>query len=182
MNAFEQNLWRDVVREYGAELARAEWPGHRRRARPRLVVGTTAATAAVGVALALLLSGTASPPAFAVTGGPNSRTLVIAARQIQITPAQIARFNRMLASMGARTGHTETLVETASGVEVRCSGPHGQVVRATIRTMQAPPGPAAADAPRGPVTVVAWRCAGPNAGSGAGAGRDRAINPGAAPR
>lgn len=185
MSAFEENLWRDVMREYGGELARFERPdrGRARRARPRLVVGTTAATAVVGVALALLLSGTASPPAFAITGRPDGSVTVIASKQLSVTAAQIARFNRALAAVGARTGRTERLVATASGVEVRCPGPAGQLVRARVRTLAALPSAGATSAfSRGPVTVIAWRCAGPTPNSGAGASHDRAMTSGASSR
>lgn len=177
MSAFEENLWRDVMREYGPELVRVQRPERRRRrARPRLVVGTTAATTAVGITAALLLSGTASPPAFAITGGPGGTVMVIASRHLSITAAQIARFNRSLAAVGARTGRMERLVATASGVEVRCPGPDGPLVRARIGTLAALPSARSTHAfSGGPVTVVAWRCPGASPTSGVGASSNRAM-------
>ncbi|MGH3600839.1 MAG: hypothetical protein ACRDQH_11285, partial [Pseudonocardiaceae bacterium] len=72
MGRFEDNLWRDLVREHGAKLATAERPEAGRASflkRPRVLAGGSLGLAGVGTALVLALSagGAAAPPAFAIT-------------------------------------------------------------------------------------------------------------------
>ena len=72
MSKFEDHLWREVVRQHGHDLEPAPPSPPRvkpplRRARPRVLAGTTLGLAAVGAALALVLGAASSSPAFAVT-------------------------------------------------------------------------------------------------------------------
>src|SRR6202035_6023316 len=56
MSEFEDNLWQEVVRDHGHELAQlGRPPGHRSRARARVLAGWTGA--AVGVAVVLGVAG-----------------------------------------------------------------------------------------------------------------------------
>ncbi len=79
MSEFEDNLWRDVVREHGDDLAQTPWPPpHRRRPRPGLLAGTTVVAVAAVAVLALVLGGTNTSPAYAVnTNHDGSITLTI---------------------------------------------------------------------------------------------------------
>src|SRR5438309_1394052 len=79
MSEFEDNLWRDVVREHGDDLTRMSWPPpNHRRPRRRVLAGTTAVLAVAAAALALVLGGTSTSPAFAVsTNRDGSITLAI---------------------------------------------------------------------------------------------------------
>ena len=97
MSQFEDNLWGSVVDRHGAELARADArvAARARRTRPRLLAGTTAGVAASAAAVTLLLSATASAPAFAVTRHDDGSVSV----KINHT-ASVAEVNRKLAAMG----------------------------------------------------------------------------------
>jgi hypothetical protein len=99
MSEFEDNLWLEVVREHGHELARAGRRGrkHRRATRPQLLAGTTVGVAAIAAAAALLLGASTSAPAFAVTRNPDG-TVTVSLKQ----PSGIAGANRTLAAMGVR--------------------------------------------------------------------------------
>lgn len=121
MSEFEDNLWREVVDEYGPALARAERPATARglRARPRLLAGTTAGAVAVGTGVALLLSATASSPAFAVT---RHRDGSVTLRLMRVSG--IAGANQQLAAMGVRAKIVD-LVADARAVAVgrSCAAP-----------------------------------------------------------
>jgi hypothetical protein len=99
MSEFEDNLWLEVVREHGHELARAGQRGrkHRRAFRPQLLAGTTVGVAAMATAAVLLLGASTSQPAFAVTRNPDG-TVTVSLKQ----PSGIAGANRKLAAMGVR--------------------------------------------------------------------------------
>jgi hypothetical protein len=99
MSQFEDSLWRSVVDRHGDDLARADALVARRArpTRPRLLAGATAAVGALAAAVTLLLSATASPPAFAVTRLHDGS----ASLQINRT-SSIADVNRKLAAMGIR--------------------------------------------------------------------------------
>ena len=99
MSEFEDNLWLEVVREHGDELARTERAGHthRRAIRPQLLAGTTVGLAAVATGAALLFGASTSPPAFAVTRNPDGTVTVNLTR-----PSGIAGANEKLAAMGVR--------------------------------------------------------------------------------
>lgn len=99
MSEFENNLWIEVVRNHGDELARIGRTvhEHRRTTRPKLLAGTTLGLAATATAAALLLGASTSPPAFAVTRNPNGTVTVSLTR-----PAGIAGANEKLAAIGVR--------------------------------------------------------------------------------
>ena len=99
MTEFEDNLWLEVVREHGQELARARRPvrKHRRATRPQLLAGTTVGLAAVATAAVLLLDASTSPPAFAVTRNRDGTVTVNLTRSSGIVGA-----NEKLAAMGVR--------------------------------------------------------------------------------
>lgn len=81
MSRFKDRLWRDLMREHGDDLAQIHRPAgqHSRRARPRVLAGTTAGLAAIGAAVALILSAAGSSPAFAVTRNHDG-TVTVALR------------------------------------------------------------------------------------------------------
>jgi hypothetical protein len=97
MSEFEDNLWLEVVRDHGHELARAGRRGHTHRwaTPPRLLAGTTVGVAAIATAAVLLLGASTSPPAFAVTRNPDGTVTVSLKQQ-----SGIAGANRTLAAMG----------------------------------------------------------------------------------
>jgi hypothetical protein len=101
MTKFTDHLWSDLVREHGSTLTQAERPKPSRAAgagvlrRPRIVAGSTLGLASLGVALTLVLSGSASSPAFAVTPHRDGSVSVTIFRRAGIDGA-----NRKLASMG----------------------------------------------------------------------------------
>lgn len=99
MSEFEDNLWLEVVREHGHELARAGRRGrkHRRATRPQLLAGTTVGVAAIATAAAVLFGASTSSPAFAVTRNADG-TVTVRLKQ----PSGIAGANRRLAAMGVR--------------------------------------------------------------------------------
>jgi hypothetical protein len=96
MSRFKDRLWRELVREHGAEFEQISGPAPRatRSARPRLLTGTTIGAAATATVLALVLSAAGSSPAFAVThnrDGSYSVTL----RALNAIPAANAKLVRM---------------------------------------------------------------------------------------
>jgi hypothetical protein len=99
MTEFEDNLWLEVVREHGDELARTERTGHahRRAGRPQLLAGTAAGLAATATAAALLFGASTSSPAFAVTRNPDGTVTINLLHR-----SGIAGANKKLAAMGVR--------------------------------------------------------------------------------
>ena len=99
MSKFKDRLWRDLVREHGAQLARIDRPAarHSRRARPRVLAGTTLGLAGIGAAMALVLGAASSTPAFAVTRNHDG-TVTVALQRI----AAIHDANAKLAGSGLR--------------------------------------------------------------------------------
>jgi len=98
MSKFEDHLWREVVCQHGDDLEPATLPrGKRRRARPRLLAGTTLGLAAMGAALALVLGAASSSPAFAVTPNHDGTWTVKILRSDGIAPA-----NARLTALGVR--------------------------------------------------------------------------------
>jgi len=99
MSKFKDRLWRELVREHGADLAQVKRPAaqHRRRARPRVLAGTTLGLAGAGTALVLVLSAASSSPAFAVTPNRDGTVQVVIERLSGISGANIK-----LASLGVR--------------------------------------------------------------------------------
>ena len=116
MSKFEDRLWRELVRRHGADLAEITSPAARRarRARPRLLAGTTAALAGVATAAALLLSAASSPPAFAVSRNADG-SITVSLHQI----AAIHAANARLAALGIRA----KLVEVTPGCAYRALPP-----------------------------------------------------------
>ena len=116
MTEFEDNLWLEVVREHGHELADARRPvrTHRRATRPQLLAGTTVGLVAVATAAALLLGASTSPPAFAVTRHPDG-TVTVKLRQ----PSGIAPANEKLAAMGVRA---QIAADTKTPPQLVCPG------------------------------------------------------------
>jgi hypothetical protein len=109
MTKFTDNLWSDLVREHGPTLAHADRPepGRARRPRPRVLAGSSLGLAGVGAALVLVLSGSAAPPAFAITRSGDGSVLVNINR-LQSLPAA----NRKLTTMGI---HEQVTIYMASG-------------------------------------------------------------------
>lgn len=99
MSEFEDNLWLEIVREHGDELASSWRPvrKQRRTTRPQLLAGTTTGLAAMATAASLLLAASTSPAAFAVTRNPDGTVTVNLMK-----PSGIAGANKELAAMGVR--------------------------------------------------------------------------------
>jgi hypothetical protein len=75
MADFKDRLWRDLVREHGADLARIDRAAHR-RPRRRVVAAGAAGLAAGGAALLVALGTSGTPPAFAVNRLPDGTVRV----------------------------------------------------------------------------------------------------------
>ncbi len=99
MSKFEDRLWRQLVRDHGAELDQMRRPAskHAWRSRPRMLAGTTVGLAGIGTAVALLLGAASSSPAFAVTQNSDGTVSVKIQRL-----SGIAGANQKLASLGIR--------------------------------------------------------------------------------
>jgi hypothetical protein len=78
MSEFEDHLWREFVREHGADLAQISRPAakHNRQARLGLVAGAGLGLAGAGTTLALVLGAATTPPAFAVTSNHDGTVTV----------------------------------------------------------------------------------------------------------
>jgi hypothetical protein len=77
MATFEDQLWTDLLSEHGTELAGASRSATRRsRAKPILVTAGTFGVVGAATAVALTLTATASPPAYAVTANPDGTVSV----------------------------------------------------------------------------------------------------------
>ena len=77
MTRFDDNLWREVERTYGSELAGADGPlssGPRRRLP--VIAGASLGVAGASAAAVIVLSAASSPPAFAVTSHPDGTVSV----------------------------------------------------------------------------------------------------------
>ncbi len=184
MSEFEDNLWLEVVREHGGELARAGRPvrKHRRATRPQLLAGTTVSLAAIATAVAWLLGASTSPPAFAVTRNPDGTVTVNLMR-----PSGIAGANEKLAAMGVRA---QIAARSKSAPKLVCAGGTAPTITfdpATIPKRQAlvitPGQPNAGNATAlkaNPSSVNTGdgntgRTGGGNAGTGAVAGGDNHV-------
>jgi hypothetical protein len=122
MSKFTDHLWQDLVREHGPTLARAGRPepvragGTRVLRRPRVLAGSTLGLAGVGAVLVLALSGSAAPPAFAVTKQDDGSVLV----NLNYTTNQnLPQVDAKLASMGI---HGRVGIDVAPGAAT-VSGP-----------------------------------------------------------
>jgi hypothetical protein len=87
----------DLAREERAARSSGT-PGQARRLRPRVLAGSTLGLAGVGAALVLALSGSAAPPAFAVTRQDDGSVLVKV--NVDVKQAWVAGADRKLASLG----------------------------------------------------------------------------------
>ena len=172
MSEFEDNLWLEVVREHGHELARAERRGrkHSRATRPRLLAGTTVGVAAIATAAAVLLGASTSPPAFAVTRNPDG-TVTVSLKQ----PSGIAGANRQLAAMGVRA---QIAAQAKTPPKLVCPGGTAPTVTfdpariATRHVLVITPGrPSARDA----AALKAHSTASANAGVGATSGGGNSV-------
>jgi hypothetical protein len=99
MSKFTDRLWREIVHEHGAELAQLAAPEGKqsRRARPRVVAGTSLALAGICAAAVLLLSAAGGSPAYAVTRNHDG-TVSVALRQLSAIP----QLNAKLAALDVR--------------------------------------------------------------------------------
>jgi hypothetical protein len=96
MTRFDDNLWREVERRYGAELSEADGPlspGPRRRLP--MIAGATLGVAGASAAAVVVLGAANSPPAFAVTTHRDGSISVVIRRLDGISGA-----NRRLAQLG----------------------------------------------------------------------------------
>jgi uncharacterized membrane protein YgcG len=134
MSKFEDRLWRDLVRRHGADLAEMTRPGTKRtrRARPRLLAGTSVALAGVGTAAVLLLSAASSPPAFAVNRNSDGTYTVMLQKLAAIHGA-----NARLAALGIRA----RLVEVTQGCQLKALPPaavHAMALAQSMAGKEAP--------------------------------------------
>jgi hypothetical protein len=123
MSKFTDQLWRDLVREHGGTLAHTDRPERGRVRRPRVLAGGTLALAGVGAVLALVLSATAGPPAYAVTRHHDGSVSVQINRRSGVDGA-----NRELAAMGV--GERVMAVSDNEALPLNCvahgPGPDGK--------------------------------------------------------
>ena len=136
MSNFTDNLWSDLTREHGPTLAHADRPApsRARRPRPRVLAGSSLAVAGVGAALLLALSGSAAPPAFAITTNGDGSVLM-KINQLQSLPDA----NHKLTQMGI---HEQIALAMAPGA-ASVSGP-----------VNCAPAPGVSDLPGPPVKVL----------------------------
>jgi hypothetical protein len=149
MSKFTDHLWRDLVREHGPTLAHADRPEPGRARRPRVLAGSTLGLAGVGAALVLALSGSAAPPAFAITTNGDGSVLVNINQDTALPAA-----NHKLTAMGI---HEQVTIYMATG-----AAPVGGPVTCT-------PGPGAG-LPRPPLKVLVGTDGTEVIGSGQSAG------------
>jgi hypothetical protein len=173
MSKFTDHLWRDLVREHGPTLAHADRPepGRARRPRPRVLAGSTLGLAGVSAALLLALSGSAAPPAFAITTNGDGSVLV----KLNYTSPQertLGQVNRKLAAMGT---HEQITIYDATGAAsvsrpVTCtpasgvSGPTVKVLEGSDGTEVIGPGQSAGNTAEGSFHLD--RCVTSDTGSG----------------
>ncbi len=131
----------DLAREHQA--AHAHRPEPRRARLPRLLAGGTLGLAGVGAALVLALSGSAAPPAFAVTKSSDGSVLVTLNQD-----SALPQVNRKLIAMGTDEQITIYMAPGAAAVSgpVTCtpapgvSGPTVKVLNGADGTYVVPSG------------------------------------------
>jgi hypothetical protein len=97
MSKFTDRLWREIVREHGADLRETEPLAARRRQRalPRVLAGTgLVGVAGAGVTLAVVLGAASTTPAFAVTRNHDG-TYSVAIQKFSAIPSANARLNQL---------------------------------------------------------------------------------------
>ena len=111
MSRFKDRLWRELVREHGADLAQIRRPAGKdsRREHRRLLAGSSLGVAGVGTVVALVLTAAGSAPAFAVTQNQDG-TVSVVIRQV----AAIRGANARLAALGLKA----KFVQVAAGCAV----------------------------------------------------------------
>jgi uncharacterized membrane protein YgcG len=146
MTKFEDRLWREIVRRHGADLAQMTRPKtkHARRARPRLLAGTSVALAASVAAVAVLLGAASSPPAFAVSRNADG-TYTVSLQKL----AAIHGANARLAALGIRA----RLVAVTQGCTVKTLPPADVHAMALARSMAGKAAPAVATARLDPAKI-----------------------------
>ena len=98
MTRFDDNLWREVERRYGAELSKADGPlSSGPRGRVPMIAGASLGVAGASAAAVIVLSAASSPPAFAVTTHRDGTVSVVIRRIDGISGA-----NHRLAQLGIR--------------------------------------------------------------------------------
>ncbi len=132
MSKFEDRLWRDLVRKHGADLAQMTRPAPKRarRARPRLLAGTSIGLAVAGTAAALVLSAASSPPAFAVSRNSDG-TWTVSIQKL----AAVHGANAKLAALGIRA----RLVVVTQGCTVKALPPTAVQAMQLARTVASAP-------------------------------------------
>jgi hypothetical protein len=135
MGKFTDHLWRDLVQEHGTTLAQADRPepGRAGRSRPRILAGSTLGLAGVGAALVLALSGSAAPPAFAITKQDDGSVLV---HLNYVKNLNLAQVEQKLEDMGTNEQITIYMAAGAAPVsgpvtctpEAGASGPQVKVL------------------------------------------------------
>jgi hypothetical protein len=132
MGKFEDRLWRELVRKHGADLAQMTRPAAKpaRRARPRLLAGTSIGLAVAGTAAVLVLSAASSPPAFAVSRNSDG-TYTVRLQKL----AGIGEANAKLAQLGIHA----RLVEVTSSCTVKTLPPTAAEAMQLARTVAATP-------------------------------------------
>jgi hypothetical protein len=143
------------------ELSTPSRPVLARVRRPRLLAGSTLGLTGVGAALVLALSGSAAPPAFAVTRSTDGSVLV----QLNYnTDQNLPQVNAKLAAMGT---HEQIEIQMAPGAatangavtctpEPGASGPPVKVLVGTNGTEVIAPGQSAGNTAAGSFHLV--RC------------------------
>jgi hypothetical protein len=150
MGKFEDRLWRDLVRRHGADLAQMTGPeaNRGRRARPRLLAGTSVAVAVAVAALALVLSAASSPPAFAVNRNADG-TYTVTLQKL----AGIHGANAKLAGLGIRA----RVVVVTQGCTVKALPPAAVNAMKLAQSMAGKAAPQVAVAKLDPRTIPAGK-------------------------
>ena len=110
MSTFEDNLWRELVREHHAEHAHPRRDTTGDLVRYRRLAGASLALAGAAVAAALALTAGTAAPAFAVTSNQNG-TVTVTINQI----AGVAGANAQLAALGVRARAVPIVQGCAAG-------------------------------------------------------------------
>jgi len=129
MSDFKDSLWRELVREHGAELAQMDIPAHPRgRRRPRLLAGTSVGLAGIGTTVALALSAAGTSPAFAVTRNHDG-TWSVTVMKLSAIPLANAR----LAALDVRARLVAVADGCAVDVPPKVWAERSQVIRHGVR-------------------------------------------------